>query len=354
MVLTHIIYFLVGLALLVKGAAILVETASKLAKRLGVSEFIIGLTIVSLGTTIPELASSVAASLLKQGDIITGTVIGSNIANIGLIVGIIASIAIIKTNKTMLKRDGYIMIFASIIAFLFMMNGIVSPIEGLVLLLLYIAYFLFLLESRKKLKEMHFKEFLDYFMKLKYLITIKDLAINQISNGKKYIGKDIHKKLYNAFKEGLIRDFIIIALCSIAVVFGANFTVRETIWFAGFLKIPESLIAMTVIAVGTSLPELTVAITAAKKGFTSISMGNIIGANIANLLLIFGISAIINPIQVNKFMIFFAAPFMLISSSAFLLFIRSHGEIKKTHGAALLGLYAIFLTVSILFSINFM
>ena len=171
MVLENILFFALGLILLVKGSDFLVKSAATLAKKLGVSEFIIGVTLVSLGTSIPELALAIIASIKQQSGLIIGNIVGANIANIGLITGVAATIAIIKTKKEMLKRDGYIMLFAAIIFYIFILNGLISRIEAILLLLLYSAYILFLYEVESKFKaKYHFKEFIDYFFKLKYLI----------------------------------------------------------------------------------------------------------------------------------------------------------------------------------------
>jgi cation:H+ antiporter len=138
----RIAVLILGLVLLVKGSDFFVQAAAAIAQKLGVSEFVIGLTLVAVGTSIPELASSVAASMQHQSDIVMGNIVGSNIANIGLILGVAATLAVIKTREEMVKRDGYLMLFAALVLYLFMLNGTISRVEAVLFLLLYCAYIL--------------------------------------------------------------------------------------------------------------------------------------------------------------------------------------------------------------------
>ena len=142
--LSRIVVLLFGLLFLVKGSDFFVKAAIEIAKKLGISEFVIGLTLVAVGTSIPELASSVVASFKQQSEIVIGNIVGSNIANIGLIIGLAATIAVIKTQEEMLKRDGYVMLFAALVLYLFIINGLISRIEAMIFLLLYFAYIMFL------------------------------------------------------------------------------------------------------------------------------------------------------------------------------------------------------------------
>ena len=146
----NILVFLAGLVLLVRGADLFVLTSSRIARRFGVSEFVIGLTLVSIGTSIPELASSLAASFQQASGIIMGNILGSNIANIGLIAGTAALLMNIRTEEVMLRRDGYIMLFSSFLLFLFMLDFKISRLEALIFILLYLIYLLFLFEKVKK------------------------------------------------------------------------------------------------------------------------------------------------------------------------------------------------------------
>ena len=174
MYLVNVLLFVGGLLLLVKGADIFVGSSSWIAERFGVSEFIIGLTLVSIGTSVPELASSLTASFEHASGIVIGNVLGSNIANIGLVVSTAALLSNVKTEELMLRRDGYIMLFSAFLFLLFILDFRISRIEALIFLLLYVAYLLFLLDKVKKHDEdIYFKDFMNYFFKFEYLFDLK-------------------------------------------------------------------------------------------------------------------------------------------------------------------------------------
>jgi cation:H+ antiporter len=339
-----------GLVFLVAGAEYFVRSAASIAKKLGVSEFIIGLTLVALGTSIPELASSIAASLKSSSEIVIGNIVGSNIANIGLIVGIAATISIIKTRKPMIWRDGLIMLFASGLFYIFMLNGAVSRIEAGILLLLYVAYMAFLIEEQPEFEEYHFGHFLRYFFGFRYILTIRSKLLSPFRpkkdrRKKPKISAEQRKREEKLFRAGLVKDFLVAAISGAGVVLGAKYLIEEAIFFARFLNVPENLIGLSLIAVGTSLPELFVSVSAALKGYGNIAVGNIIGSNIANIFLIIGISGLILPLQIIKSTIYFTAPFMILMSVLLLVFIRSYWSIRRIEGTIFLILYTIFITL---------
>ncbi|MDX1777724.1 MAG: calcium/sodium antiporter [Thermodesulfobacteriota bacterium] len=338
MIITEIALFSIGLILLVKGSDSFVATAVKIAKQLGVSEFVIGLTLVALGTSIPEVGTSIVASLKNQGGIVLGNVIGSNIANINLIMGIIALSFILKTNRQMLVRDGYIMLSAGMLFALFMVNGVISRIEGFVLLLLYGAYVLFIVETRSKRDQIyHFKDFVVYFFKFSYIRTTgKVLFQDTPDESKPASEKPLSKSL-------LLKHLAIVFLSTVAIWFGANLLVEGAVFFANLLKIPDSVIGLSLVALGTSLPELGVALSAARKGLGNIVAGNIIGSNIANIFLIIGITGMITPLTITTSSIVISTGFMILMTVLFLLFIRSRWQLERMEGSLLLLLYVIFL-----------
>lgn len=333
--------FIVGLVLLVKGSDFFVESAATMAKKLGVTEFIIGLTVVALGTSIPELASSITAAVKGAGGIAIGNVVGSNIANIALIVGVAAVIRTIKISKEMLKRDGYIMVFATVLLIAVMLNSSINRAEGILFLVFYFAYIIFLFEiDIKSKKQYHFGEFLDYFYKFRYLTTIKSQLMKGISRNKK-----MQKKKYQEmFREGLEKDVLMLMISGAALIYGAKYLVESAIFFAKTFNIPESLIAISLIAIGTSLPELMVTITATRKGQGSIALGNVIGSNITNIFLVIGASATISPFTFLFDGIGFSTVIMMMVSVALLGFMNYRWKIDKYEGVILLVSYAIFIT----------
>lgn len=337
----HVFLLIVGLFLLIKGSDLFVKSASSIAKKLGVSEFVIGLTLVAVGTSIPELVSSLAASLKQQSDIVIGNIVGSNIANIGLIIGLAAIISVIKTREEMLKRDGYIMLLAALLFYLFSIDGMISRIESMIFILFYVAYIGFLFKEKPKFKgEYGFKEFITYFLKFEYLNAVVKRVNNKkgrISTSSKMLSSNIHK------------DFIILIFSGFAVVIGANYLIIEAVFFADMLNISKTLVGLTLVAVGTSLPELSVSISAARNGYGDIAIANIIGSNIANIFLVLGICGFIFPLSVNHFTLYFVAPFMILMTILLLVFIKSQWELRSIEGVIFLILYGIFLAVIILF-----
>lgn len=372
MFLINILVFVGGLVLLVKGADLFVVTSSLIAKRFGVSEFIIGLSLVSVGTSVPELASALTASFQQASGIIIGNILGSNIANIGLIASTAALLSQVKTDEMMLRRDGYIMLFSSFLLFLFILDFKISRLEAFIFLLLYFAYLLFLLEKvRKHEREMYFKDFLSYFFRFEYLFDLKarietgileSRGANEVpevvktssdETGEK-IEKEIrteskNEEIYmdieaeNFYKSSLRIEFFKLIASGVAIIFGAKYFVEEAIFFALFLEVPETLIGISLVAIGTSIPELIVTVSAARSGYSSIALGNVIGSNITNILLILGCSGLVNPLIITGLSIYFIAPFMLIISALFLLFIRTGWRIKRFEGLILFLLYSGFL-----------
>ncbi len=346
MVYLETVFFIIGLVFLVAGAEYFIKAAASIAKKLGISGFIMGLTLVALGTSIPELASSVAAALKNASGIIIGNVIGSNIANIGLIVGIAAIITLIKTKKAMVWRDGLIMIFASGLFYIFMINGVLSRIEAGILLLLYVAYMAFLIEEQPEFEDYHFGHFLTYFFRFQYLVTIRSRIFGSKKKDhrkKEKITPEQKRKEKELFKAGLIKDFLVLAISGVGVVLGANYLIEAAIFFANLFNIPQNIVGLSLIALGTSLPELMVTITAARKGYGNIAVGNIIGSNIANIFLVIGVSGLILPLQIIKSTIYYVAPFMIFMSILLLTFIRSKWRIRKIEGIIFLILYVIFM-----------
>jgi len=339
MVFTETLLFFVGLVLLVKGSDFLVNSAIRIAKQIGVSEFVIGLTLVALGTSIPEMGASIVASIKHQSGIVTGNVLGSNIANIGLIMGITAVLWALKTDWQMLKRDGYIMLFAALLFYVFLFNGIVSRIEGFLFLILYVVYVLFVIETTSKRDHVYrFKDFVTYFFKFSYIRTINRGFFHDNHEGKKDQGKS------TVNKGNILKELGIVVLSVIAIACGANLLVEGAVFFANLFHLPQTFIGLSLIAVGTSLPELGVALSAGRKGFGNIVVGNVIGSNIANIFLIIGISSVISPLSIIKSTIFISAPCMIFMTLLFLFFMRSRRQIERIEAIILLLLYGAFLS----------
>lgn len=392
----NILIFLGGLLLLVKGSDLFVLTSSRIARRFGVSEFVIGLTLVSVGTSVPELASSLTASFQQASGIVMGNILGSNIANIGLIASTAALLTNIKTEEVMLRRDGYIMLFASFLLFLFMLDFKISRLEALIFILFYLAYLLFLLDKVKKHEEeIYFKDFMIYFFKFEYLFDLKSRIKPQVQEREKrnqnfeetkkstqitgkrtqkkneseskiemrtknesitelgtksktdpeYENIDVEVTEENLYETSLLIEFFKLIASGAAIIIGAKYFVEQAVFFALLLEVPETLIGISLVAVGTSVPELMVTISAARSDYAGIALGNVIGSNIANIFLILGCSGLVHPITVTGLSIYYIAPFMLIMSLLLILFIRTGWRVKKFEGLILILLYLSFMVL---------
>lgn len=380
MYLIDVLILVGGLLLLVKGADLFVVSSSWIAKRFGVSEFIIGLTLVSIGTSVPELASSITASLEQASGIVIGTVLGSNIANIGLIVSIAGLLSTVKTEELMLKRDGYIMLFSALLFFLFILDFRISKTEAFIFLLLYAVYLLFLLDKvRKHEEDIYFKGFMIYLIKFEYIFDIKARIETGVKGRieKKRIRKAIKEtygeteepkkeeqtqsenKTYSEIKteyeteiqnetenfseSSLLIELIKLTASGVAIIIGAKYFVEQSIFFALLLEIPETIVGISLVAVGTSLPELMVTVSASRSGYASIGLGNVIGSNITNIFLILGCSGLVHPLTVTENTVYYIAPFMLFISLLLLLFIRTGWRIKRYEAVILFLIYSGFI-----------
>ncbi len=252
----------VGFALLVWGADKFVEGSSSLARKLGVSPLLIGLTIVAFGTSAPELAVSLTAALKGANEIAVGNVLGSNIFNLLMVAGLSAAVCPLAVNKTLLKRDWPISIGISVMLFVMLkINNDVSRIEGLILLACFIA-----------------------------------VMISQIRPALKERASSVGTSDERNISMPVIWLNIILGL--VCIIFGGDISVDGATGIARMLGLSETLIGLTIVAIGTSLPELVTSISASRRGETDIAMGNVIGSNLFNMLLILGVSASISPISV--------------------------------------------------------
>jgi len=334
--------FGVGLLLLVKGADYFVKAAASLAKKLGISDFVIGLTLVALGTSVPELASSIVAAFKGQTGLVVGTVIGANVANILLITGIAAVFAAIGTRREMIERDGFIMLATTALFCLFAWNGAFSRLEAAAMLLVYIAYTLFLFTAKAGLEEQYgFRKFLNYLFRFQYILTIKNGV--RAGFGRRKTGKATavaEKKIERAFQEGIVKDLLVMLAGGAAIAFGADLFIVAAVYFAEILKVSPVVVGASVVSFGTTLPEMSVTVSAARKGYGNIALGNVIGSCITNAGLIVGVSGLIRPLAAVQEKLPLLLCFLLFSCVLLLVLIRSAWRIRRWEGAILLVFYA--------------
>lgn len=304
----NILLLIVGFALLIKGADYLVDGASSLAKRLGIADIVVGLTIVAFGTSTPELIVNIMASLKGNTDISIGNVVGSNIANILLILGISAFIYPLIVKRATAWKEIPLSILAAV-AILIMANdvyvdgssaSVLSRIDGLVLFLFFLLF-------------------------MSYIIT---LAKEEHESAESH-------KVYSLFKSiGMIFfGFSFLAL-------GGHWVVNSAVAFARGLGVSEMLIGLTIVAVGTSLPELATSAMAAYKRNSDIAIGNIVGSNIFNIFWILGISAIVKPLPFSTLANFDLFFLLGISTLLFIFcFTQKRYQLDKMEGIVFILLY---------------
>ncbi len=335
--LIQLIILLVSFFVLVKCADYFVEASSSIAKRLGVSDFIIGLTLVAIGTSIPELASSITAALSGSGSLVIGNIIGSNIANIALVIGISAFLLPIKKMKMEADLDGIILLFITVLFVFALSDFVLVFYEGVILVVLYFIYLLFLYESSKDNSETKktVRGFVNFVFLFGYLNSFKKL----LANKKDKISDE------TVLTRQTIKDTLIVIASLVGIVIGAKYLIANALFFGRLLNISEAFIGLSLIALGTSLPELSVTISAVKKGYSGIAVGNIIGSNIANILLVGGASALITNISSLRNELFIMIGFLLLTTILFISLLRFRG-ISRLGGALFILLYVLFIAFS--------
>ena len=310
-----IILLVVGMVLLIKGADFFVEGASKIARMLKIPSLVIGLTLVSIGTSAPEFAVSLTASLQGANDLSFGNIVGSNIFNTFVVIGVSAVFTPLVVTKNMQKYDLPILagIYVLLSLFAFVITpGTIQTWEGFILFSLTIIYTIFLIYREKK-----------------------ETQVEEEKEEKK-----------RPWWLNLI--FVIIGLAGIII--GGDFVVDGATEVAKALGMSEMLIGLTIVAVGTSLPELVTSIVAARKGENDIAVGNAIGSCIFNVVLILGFCSILEPANVNThpFYALFDVGVMMLTVVLIFIFSLKKREINKWHGIITIALYVIYLTVIIL------
>ena len=305
MLILNIFLIILGMALLVKGGDFLVDGASNLARRFNVSELAIGLTIVAFGTSAPELVVSLSAAIGSHPEIALGNVFGSNNINLMLILGITAVITPLAVQKNTIRYEIPFSLLAAIIlfvlanfAFLTGEKNIISRIDGVILLLFFALFVFYVFKSMKNTE-----------------ISAEKTSVKLFSLGK---------------------SILFIVLGFISLILGGRVVVNSAVYIAQALNISEKIIGLTIVAVGTSLPELVTSITAVIKKSEDIAIGNIIGSNIFNIFLILGASSLVRPMEYSP--VFNRDIYVLIAGTLFLLlsmFTGKKNRLDRWQGAAL-------------------
>ena len=305
-----ILLLILGLILVCKGGDYFVDSSVEIARALGIPRIVIGGTIVSIATTTPELTVSAMASWMGDSGIAIGNAVGSAIANIGLIVGCVACITPVSVDSEDFRRRSYWMVASMVLVIVFTWTRYLAPLFGVILLLLSIAYL-----------------FVDYW-------NIRQRRAYQIEGTTTDVASETHERK---------KAILLFILGIVMVILGSRILVTSGISIATALGIPSVIIGLSVVAVGTSLPELVTGITAARKGVPDLSIGNIVGANVLNLALIIGISGLIHPLTLTAFTQMYSFPWLIIFVCAMIWMFRADSVVGKWGGLILLLLYSVYI-----------
>jgi len=298
------------MAVLIKGADFVIEESERVALHYNISHFVIGATLVALGTSLPEMAASMMASGAGKGDIAVSNIIGSNIINISLVLGLVFLISSkIMPSRDIFAKDSAWGLFPVMTFILISFDGIISRFEGFMFIMMMGAYLLFL--------------------------------INNDDDITSEIDKDIAKEKFDWKRTGLY-----LGAGFVMVIVGANFTIESATGIAKSFGVSEWIIGLLLIALGTSLPELMVSFSAAKKGNGDMIIGNIIGSNVANFTVALGAAALVNPITVDLSKNAFDIVAVLVIS-VMLVFISANKLYNKSAGLVLLIMMALVVEHSI-------
>lgn len=309
--LVNILLIIVGFALLIKGADFLVNSSSNIAKKFHIPEIIIGLTIVSIGTSMPELFVSITSAVEGYSDMALGNVIGSNICNLLLILGLSSIIRPIKFQKeTRVIELPLSLILTIIFWFICFTGNKISRYEAIILLVLFLGFIIYTI-----------------YMGLEGNKTEK--SKDEVQTKSKYF---------------ILKNILLVIVGIVALKYGGDFVVDNSVEIAKIFNISDAIISLTILAVGTSLPELVTSVTAATKGNSDIAIGNIIGSNIFNMLMIIGVSASIKPIIYNpSYNIQMAILLIAIVFLALFPFIKPKNQMSRSNGIVYILLYILYM-----------
>lgn len=308
---------IIGFFLLIKGADLFVEGAASIARKFNVPAMVIGLTIVAMGTSAPEAAVSITSSLAGQNDMSVANIVGSNFFNILVVLGVSSIIAKLPVEKNTIKKDAPFLLLVSALLLLFGLNLNINRIEGLVLLVVFTYFLISTVKSAKKISQETINE----------AATTMDIEVS---------------------KESSIPKTILISIIGIVgIVLGGDIVVDSATNIATSFGMSANLVGLTIVAVGTSLPEFVTSIIAIKKGETEIAIGNVIGSNIFNILLVLGLAATISPITLSSLALIDII-FMVSITVLLYFFMKKDNSLVKSQGIIFLIVYVAYMSYTII------
>ncbi|MCU0386137.1 MAG: calcium/sodium antiporter [Flavihumibacter sp.] len=325
MVLPPVVVFLIGLVVIILGAELVLRTSTRIANFLGIKPIIIGLTVVSIGTSMPELAVGITAAAEGKGALAIGNIAGTNIMNILFILGLSAAIRALPLHAMSIKLDLPVMIGAAIALTAMAWDGVLQAYEGILLLLAAVVY---------------------------TVVLIRFSRMESASIKKEYEEEYEHKRIAPVKTTWLwVWNIILLGGGIYLTIIGAEWLVSGAVTIASSLGVSDAIIGLTIVAVGTSAPELVTTVIATIKNDRDVAVGNLIGSSITNVLVILGITCILAPggIDVSKDILWFDLPLAALVAIICYPVFRSDKQISRTEGAVFVSLYLIYFTSLILF-----
>ena len=327
------VLLVMGLAMIVKSADVLIDSASKIARRYGVSSFIIGITVIAFGTSAPELAVGIVSGIDHTNQLTLGNIIGSSMSNMALIIGLSAIIFPLQVKDNILKRELPILFAIQLgLGIMMFTDGLLSRTEGLILMVLFIVFMVYISMSSKQ------------SMKIE-IDAEGDIDTDGDGNG--LVGQPEEKQK----KTGLLKLWCFSLLSLLGLFIGGRLTVDTSTKIAQSLGLSETLIGLTVVALATTMPELITSIMAARKREHEIVLGNCIGSNIFNILLVLGVSSTISPIAVEERLQFDVASMLFLTVVIFMMSLLRK-KLQRRTGVFLLIGYIAYLAIKVFSAIS--
>ncbi len=309
---TTIVLLIIGLIVLIVGGDYLVRGSSSIALRLHLSPLVVGLTIVAFGTSAPELLISIQSALKGSPDITMGNVVGSNICNLGLVLGLTAVINPVKVQANSIRVDWPMTMGSSLLLFLIIREGNITALEGVLFILLLSGYLFFIIRKSRK----------------------------DVIASKRAMEKE---DIPDAPSQQIWKDIVFIIVGCFGLYYGSEWFVGSAKELAINLGVGERVVGLTIVAIGTSLPELVTAAMASFKGQTDLALGNLMGSNIFNILSILGITSIIQQIHVNDIIMTNDIVWMLLITLMILPLMVMRREVGRIDGFILLIVYSVYI-----------
>ena len=336
----NIVLLVLGVIIVLKGADWLTDGAVNIATRFGVSQMVIGLTIVAMGTSMPEFCVSMVSALKGTPDLAVGNVVGSNTLNTLLIVGCSALVAPIMVKRSSVKRDIPFAVVASLLMLLFCLDGAIGRVDAAVL---FAGFCLFMFVTLKYAKTTEGPAAAVATSGAATTTAISEASTSQASSSEASSSETSAQEASQASGTSMLKAVVMLVVGLLCLIAGSNMFVDNASFVASSLGVSDAVIGLTIVAGGTSMPELATSMVSAKKGNSDIAIGNVIGSNVFNILMIIGITGLVKPMHIVGITTLDLI-MMLASMLLMWFFCRTTYKVKRWEGAVLTIIYLAYLT----------